>query len=160
MIPEHPYDHSFNGFNRCLLEQADAAIPERWKHIWQKAVDWEPKLHGWTNTKEQALELVLAGQRPIYYGWRHDTIQQAVKDHNLQYFDFGWVSAASLRKNADMLVLLAWSHEQPDEIQHIVNGVVLRYPLTDVEHWVVCGCPGKTLREMLKETPGNDASNV
>jgi hypothetical protein len=65
--------------------------------------------------------------------------------------DLGWCSVACLPEHRDLLPLFKWSHEQQPDIQHIVNGIMLGYPLPETEHWVACNCPGKSLQEMLQE---------
>lgn len=142
------FDAHIFGHQNCLI--ANLQIPPEFAKAWAKAIAWQPKIDGWTHTFEQALECVILGVRPILYGWPYARMKTASETHQLEFIDLGWISACFHIRNSDLAELFEWSHAQPDQTQHLVNGIVLGYPLEYVEAWVANGCPGRTLKEELE----------
>jgi hypothetical protein len=134
----------------CLITMVERIIQSQYITAWETALTWLPKTDGWIQTAEQALESVLAEVRPVYYGWPHAVIQKAADNHQLAYRDFDWAVACCRKEHSDLLDLMEWGHRQPQIIEHVINGVLLGYPLSAVENWIQSGCHGPALRELLE----------
>jgi len=134
----------------CLITAVTQQIPPEHLVAWEKALRWTPKMRGWLQSFEEALHDVTIGRRPLLYGWRHELMMTA---KNLIFNDLGWVSVCCMSDHLDMALAMKWSHAQPLEIQHVANGILLGYPPAEVEEWVKSGCPGPTLREVLRTKP-------
>lgn len=135
----------------CSIAAVVPLIPSQYLSAWQKGINWYPKINGWEQTLDHALLSVRTGVRPLLYGWPKLIIQDLAAAHGFSYYDYGWIAAACQSQNADMAELLGWSHSRPEPIQHIINGILLGYPLAAVETWVLTGCPGPSLKETLQQ---------
>jgi len=133
----------------CIIDTVALTIPPQWYAAWTRGLLWSPKTRGWLQSFNEAISDVCSGRRPLLYGWRNDEIQCAAIEHNLVYVDLDWISVGCLPLNRDMASLMAWGHQQTSEIYHVVNGVLLGYPLFEIEEWIKSGCPGKTMQEVL-----------
>jgi hypothetical protein len=149
-IPIRPVIDNHKPHDDCLFDLVE--IPTKQQEAWFRALQWHPKTEGWAHTFDQALRAVLEGSRPLLYGWPDNQIRTAATIHNLEIIDLGWISVAFHPQNRSIAELLEWSHKQPLETKHIVNGVALGYPLAAVETWVRMKYPGPTMEEMLEKT--------
>lgn len=134
----------------CLITKVGMAIPDRYLQAWEKALAWLPRTDGWTQPFHHAVANLINGVRPILYGWPSRQLDKVISEHGLDYLDLGWIKIAFLSGNRDLAELMAWGHGQVTEIKHVVNGVVLAYPLSAIETWVVTGCPGLTMEEVIE----------
>lgn len=130
----------------CLIERVALLVPDHLRPAWEKGIGWAPRINGWEHSFGQSLDCVKQGVRPLLYGWTNEQLLQS----GLDIIDMGWIGVGFLPANRDLAELMVWGHDQDDVTHHVINGVVLGYPLAAVEHWIVCGCPGPTMREILQ----------
>lgn len=135
----------------CLIDEVAALVPAEHQSAWLKGVAWRPKVEGWSQNFDSAMSSLLSGVRPLLYGWPSSKIVEAAERHGLSILGLGWVDVAFLDRNRDLAALMAWGHGQPERVLHVVNGVALGYPLSSVETWILTGCPGPSLQEMLRD---------
>jgi len=124
--------------NSDIWADVNQCIPAGLRSAWHKALGWRPRLSAQGQPPSKAAQAVAQGKRPLLYGWRNDVVEHAARQQGLPVTLVGQVAVAALAENEDLVGLMSWTHTEklPSHIAHAIRGVLLGYPLSDVEDWV------------------------
>lgn len=122
--------------NVTLIQKVGQIIPAEHQAAWNKGLEWPKRRQASLNVTAKN---VAAGKWTLLYGWRSDIVEDAAIKFGLEliHYDFGHGGSIGFNPaNEDMAKLMVWGHSQGGYVQHTINGVLLSYPLEDVESWV------------------------
>lgn len=109
-------------------------IPAQYVDAWQRAIASRKQKQGSFN---KTVKDVISGKKALLYGWRADIIKNAAAEAGLETIDIDDTTVvAFLPPNRDMAELMMWGHNQSIRVQGTINGVLLYYPLDEVDTWV------------------------